>query len=329
MINLNKIKGANILITGGLGFIGSNLAIKLANLGCKMTILDSLDKNCGGNIYNINDIKGSVKFEITDIAKNKQLHTFVSGKDIIFNLAGQVSHTQSLTDPYSDLNNNLSAHLALLEACRKANPQAAIIYSGSRSQYGRASNLPVKENHIMEPMDINGVNKLGAEMYHLLYSYLHGMNTCSLRLANIYGPRHQMKSPDGFINWFVRKAIDNSAIKIFGKGEPLRDALYVEDAVDAIISISLTKNFRGKAYNVASGKPISVGKIAEEIIRICGNGKIEFAEYPKDFEKVEIGDFYADINRIKKDTGWEPKTGFPEGIKQTIEFYNKNKKHYW
>jgi nucleoside-diphosphate-sugar epimerase len=329
MTQVQKIRGKKVLITGGLGFIGSNLARKLIGLDCEVTIIDSLDKNCGGNVYNVKDIKDSVKVKIMDINQKSKLGPFVKDKDIVFNLAGQTSHTRSMTNPDSDLKNNVYSHLSLLEACRKINSEVKIIYTGSRSQYGRPVQLPVDEEHAMNPTDINGINKLAAEKYHFLYGSSYGMDVCALRLTNIYGPRHQMKTGDGFINWFVRLAIDGSRIKIFGNGKFLRDALYVADAVDATIMCALSIKSKMQAYNVGKGKPISIRQIAEEIIKICRKGKIDFASFPKENLKIEIGDFYSNINKIKKDIGWEPKTSFKKGIAETVEFYKKNKKHYW
>ena len=320
---------SRVLITGGLGFIGSNLAMTLVKMGADATIVDSLDKNCGGNINNIRPIQNKINLKIYDLNDRRKLASDIKDNDIIFNLAGQTSHTKSMSDPLSDLRNNLQAHIELLEACRTHNLHAKVIYTGTRSEYGKSEYLPVDERHPTNPTDVNGINKLAAEKYHLLYGFAHGMNVCCLRIANTYGERHQMKTGDGFVNWFARQAIDGKPISIFGNGDSLRDVIYVGDVVECLIKAAEDKKSNGQIYNVGSGMPIKIRQIAEQIVKEIGYGKINFVKYPRAFKKIEIGDFYCSLRKIKKEISWKPKTSFSDGIANTIRFYRENKSDYW
>ncbi|MBW2989891.1 GDP-mannose 4,6-dehydratase [Candidatus Woesearchaeota archaeon] len=317
--------GKNILITGGLGFIGSNLAIELVRQDANVTILDSLSEFCGGNLSNIKEIKDKAAVKVADIS-DKGTAGLVKDQELIFNLAGHVSHIRSIKLPIIDYKINVESQLGFLELCRK-NTDATIIYAGTRAQYGKTKN-PVDEGHPQNPVDVNGVNKFTAEQFHLLYSRIHGLKAISLRLTNVYGPKQKVNdSQQGFFNWLIRKAMEGSTIELYGGGKQLRDLSYVDDTVSAMMKVSLSKK-HGEAFNVGSGNPISILESARLITETAKKGRIISKDFPKDKKKIEIGDYYADISKIKE-LGWEPKTSLKEGIEKTIEFYNKNKENYF
>jgi len=319
-----------VLITGGLGFIGSNLAHALAAAEARVSIADSLIPLYGGNKFNIHGIEGNVQVKICDLREADKIRQLVKGQDFIFNLAGQVSHIDSMRDPFTDLEINCRSQLTLLEACRNSNPGVKVLYAGTRNQYGKADYLPVDEKHLTHPTDVNGVDKLAGEMYHLIYKDNYNIRTCSLRMTNTYGPRHVMKTPrQGFLAWFIRQAIDNETIKVFGDGKQQRDFNYVDDVVSALLLAALSEKSEGKIYNLGTGKPVSVGEAAQAVVEVAGSGKIDYVPFPEDKKKIEIGNYYADYSRAKKDLGWIPRTEFREGLRKTIEYYKKFKKHYW
>lgn len=322
-------KNKKILITGGLGFIGSSLAIRLAGLDAQVLIADAMIAGYGGNLFNIEPVKDKVKIEITDIREVEKMNRLVWGRDIIFNLAGTLSHVDSMSDPMIDLEINCRAQLSLLESVRKFNPAARIIFAGTRNQYGKAQYLPVDENHPLEPTDINGINNIAAEKYHLMYTKVYGIKTVSLRMTNTYGPRHQMKhSKQGVLNWFIRQILDGVEVKLFGNGNQIRDVNYVDDAVEALIAVAKTDRGWGEAYNLG-GDAVSLLDFVKKIIRVTGRGKLKLVPFPKDRETIEIGDYIASTEKIKKTFGWKPKISLEEGIKSTVEYYTRYKKYYW
>lgn len=323
-------KGKNILITGGLGFIGSTLAHKLVGLGVKVAIVDSLLPDYGGNRFNINDIKDRVSVNTADVRDETSMFDLVKGQDTIFNLAGTLSHIDSMRDPYTDLEINCRSQLTMLEACRKNNPNVKIVFSGTRGQYGRAEYLPVDEKHPMKPADVNGINNMAGEWYHILYNNVYGIRATSLRLTNVYGPRHQMKhSKQGFLNWFIRLVMEDKEISIYGDGVQKRDFNYVDDVVEALLLAAATEKTNGEVYNIGSGTPISVLDCLKSIIKIVKKGSYKPVKYPEDKKKVEIGDYYADYSKFAMATGWSPKTDFKEGLEKTVRYYEKYRRHYW
>ncbi|MDD5148289.1 MAG: NAD-dependent epimerase/dehydratase family protein, partial [Candidatus ainarchaeum sp.] len=305
-MNFEKaFEGKKTLVTGGLGFIGSNVARKLVSLGAEVTIVDAMIPKYGGNMFNISGIEKKVKLNIADVRDESTMNVLVRGQDYLFNIAGQVSHIDSITDPYTDLEINCKSQLTILEACKKNNTGVKIVYAGTRSQYGKADYLPVDEKHLIHPTDVNGINKASGERYHIVYNDLYGIRACSLRLTNTYGPRQMMKnSSQGFIAWFIRQAVDNETIKIFGNGKQLRDFNYADDVVDAFLMAAASEKANGEIYNIGSGKPVSVRGIAELLIETAGKGKLEMVPFPEDKKKIEIGDYYADYSKIKKALGW-------------------------
>lgn len=317
------------MITGGLGFIGSNLAIKLIELGAKVTLLDALMPNFGGNKFNISPVKNKILFVEADMRDIKPVNKLVRDKELIFNLAGTLSHIDSMTNPLEDLDINCRAQLCLLEACRQFNRDVKIIFAGTRNQYGRALYLPVDEKHIQEPTDINGINSIAAEKYHFLYGRIYGIKTVSLRMTNTFGPRHQMKHhKQGVLNWFIRLLMDDIPVEIFGDGSQIRDANYVDDVVDALLLAAQSKKAVYQAYNLG-GNPITLKGFVEAVIKILGRGEYKLVKFPNDRKSIEIGNYVADIKKISDELGWKTKVSINEGIKSTIEYYQKFKKYYW
>lgn len=322
-------KNKRVLITGGLGFIGSNLAIRLVDLGARVTILDALLPNFGGNKFNISPIKDNVTIQIGDMRDSTLLANLIDDCDLIFNLAGTLSHIDSMTDPFTDLEINCRANLCLLEACRKFNDKVKIVFAGTRNQYGKALYLPVDEKHIQEPTDINGIDSIAAEKYHFLYDRIWGINTVSLRMTNTFGPRHQMKHPkQGVLNWFIRLLMDGGTVQLYGDGSQIRDVNYVDDVCEALLLAAYSPKAHNQAFNLG-GSPLTLKEFVEAVIKILGRGEYEFIKFPKERKAIEIGNYVADIKKIRDELGWQPKTSIDQGIKKTIDYYKKYKKYYW
>lgn len=323
-----SLKGKKILITGGLGFIGSNLAKKLVKENADVTLMDSMIEEYGANIFNIDSIKNDVKINFSDMRDEVSLKYLVKNKDYIFNLAGQVSHQDSMTNPIMDLDVNIRAQVSLLETCRKYCPETVIVYSSTRQIYGKPQYLPVDEKHPILPPDVNGINKLAAENYHSLYNNVYGLKTISFRLTNTYGPRQLIKNArQGFIGWFVNRAIQGEKIQLFGTGEQLRDFNDIDDVVDALCLVFKNENLYGNVYNL-SGEISSLKKVAERLIEYSGKGTLEIVPFPDERKKIDIGDFYGDSSKLSKATGWKPKVSLADGLKKMTDFYKLNYKNY-
>lgn len=334
---MKYFKNKKVLITGGLGFIGSNLAIRLVYEGADVVIVDALIPGYGGNKFNIEPVSDRVKVIYSDIRETKKMNALVKDQEIIFNLAGTLSHVDSMTAPMTDLEINCRAQLSLLESVRKYNPHAKIIFAGTRNQYGKAKYLPVTENHPQEPTDINGINNIAAEKYHLMYTSVYGIKTVSLRMTNTFGPRHQMHHPrQGVLNWFIRQILDGEKIELYGDGKQIRDVNYVDDVVEAMIKVSSSQKGWGEAYNLG-GNPISLLDFVTKTIEIVKSVQNEvpprswivLKPFPIDRKKIEVGDYIADYSKMKKTYGWEPKTELSDGIRKTVEYFRKYKKYYW
>ncbi|MEK9207730.1 MAG: NAD-dependent epimerase/dehydratase family protein [Patescibacteria group bacterium] len=326
---LSRYKNKKVIITGGLGFIGSTLAIKLVELGAKVTLIDSLVPNCGGNIFNVNPVKDKVKINISDVRDRESMNYLVQNQDIMFNMAGTLSHIDSMTDPFMDLQINCVAQLSILEACRWHNPNIKIVWAGTRNQYGRAQYLPVDENHPQNPTDINGINEIAGEQYHMLYHRIYSIKSCSLRMTNTFGPRHQMRHPrQGVLNWFIKQLIDNQKITLYYPGTQIRDINYIDDVVEALLLAGISDKSWGEAYNLG-GIPMGLKDFVELAIKIYGKGQYQIVPYPKDKQPIEIGDYTANWKKINSHLDWEPSTSLEVGIKQTFKYYLKNKKYYW
>lgn len=325
----NEFRGKNVLITGGLGFIGSNLAHRLVALNASVTLVDSLIPDYGGNLFNIAEIRDCVRANIADVRDEFSINYLVRSQDYIFNLAGQVSHVDSMTDPHADLEINCRSQLSLLEACRKNNSDVKIIFAGTRQQYGRALYLPVDERHLMQPTDVNGINKMAGERYHILYNNVYGIRAVSLRLTNTYGPRQLIKhNRQGFIGWFIRQAIEGREIQLFGDGSQKRDFTYVDDVVDAMLLAAASKETDGEVFNLGGERPYSLLDFVSVLKKCCPNIGYRLVPFPPETKKIDIGDFYADFSKIRKKLGWRPKTSLEDGVKETIAFYQKHKEHY-
>ncbi|GAB4558714.1 MAG: NAD-dependent epimerase/dehydratase family protein [Anaerolineae bacterium] len=319
-----------VIITGGLGFIGSNLARRLVDLGAEVLVVDSLIPEYGGNLFNIAGYEDRIRVNIADVRDPHSMRALVKDQDVLFNLAGQVSHLDSMRDPFTDLEINARSQLSILEACRHENPEIKIVYAGTRQQYGKPDYLPLDENHLQHPTDINGVNKLAGEWYHIVYHTAYDLHTTSLRLTNTYGPRQLMKhNRQGFIAWFIRLAIEGREIQIYGDGRQRRDLTYVDDVVDAFLRAGATCETDGQVYNLGGLEPISLLDLAQLIIEIAGSGSIRLVPWPEDRRRIDIGDVYSSYERIKAALGWEPRITLREGLERTIAYYKKHWRHYW
>jgi UDP-glucose 4-epimerase len=310
------------MITGGLGFIGSNLARELVSLGARVLVVDSLIPDYGGNVFNIDGVADRLRVNVADIRQQTTMNYLVQGHDVIFNLAGQVSHIDSMREPYTDLEINCRSQLTVLEACRHNNPGVKVVFAGTRQVYGRPSTLPVTEAHLVRPTDVNGINKAAGEYYHLVYNNVFGIRACSLRLTNVYGPRQLLKhNRQGFIGWFVRLVLENNEIQIFGDGSQMRDFVYVDDAVDAFLRAGADDASNGEVFNVGGLEPISHRDLVELMIRTAGSGRYRCTPWPPDKKAIDIGDFYADSSKIRNALDWRPTMPLAEGLKRTFEFY--------
>ena len=318
-------RGRAVMITGGLGFIGSNLARQLVQLGADVLLVDSLIPDYGGNLFNIDGIADRVRVNVADIRQQSTMNYLVRDRDVIFNLAGQVSHIDSMRDPYTDLDINCRSQLTVLEACRNFNATVKIVFAGTRQVYGRPKSLPVDETHLVRPTDVNGINKAAGEYYHLVYNNVFGVRGCSLRLTNVYGPRQLLKhNRQGFIGWFIRLAIEGRTIQIYGDGSQQRDFVYVDDAADAFLRAGASDACNGEAFNVGGAAPIAHRELAEMLIRIAGSGSVEYVAWPPESKAIDIGSFYADSTKFKTTTGWRPTVALEDGLRRTIAFYREH-----
>jgi len=315
-------RGRAVMITGGLGFIGSNLARRLVALGADVLLVDSLISDYGGNLFNIDGIADRVRVNVADIRQQSTMNYLVRDRDTIFSLAGQVSHIDSMKDPYTDLEINCRSQLTVLEACRNHNPTVKVVFAGTRQVYGRPDSLPVDESHLVRPTDVNGINKAAGENYHIVYNNVFGVRACSLRLTNVYGPRQLIKhNRQGFIGWFIRLAIEDQPIHIYGDGSQLRDFVYVDDAADAFLRAGADDACNGEVFNVAGDTPISLRDLTTLLIKVAGSGTVDYVEWPAEKKAIDIGSFYADSTKFKTTTGWAPAVPLAEGLQRTVEFY--------
>jgi len=329
-VDLTSFADKRVLITGGLGFIGSNLAHALAGRCAELTLVDSLIEEYGGNPFNISGIENEVRVNIADVRDTSGMNHLIRGQDFLFNLAGQVSHIDSMRDPETDLQINCRSQLSILEACKKYNRDVKVVYAGTRGQYGRVQELPCTEETLMRPTDVNGINKAAGEHYHILYNNVHGVRACSLRMTNTYGPRHHMHtSRQGVLSWFIRLGVEGKRISLFGDGSQLRDFNYVDDVVDAFLLAAATEETNGQVYNIGSGVGVSLKEAAELCVEVAGAGRVIDVEYPPDKKKIEIGNYYADFSKFKSAVGWEPRVGLRTGIEKSIAFFGENRNHYW
>jgi UDP-glucose 4-epimerase len=327
--------GKKVLITGGLGFIGSNLAIRLVELGADVLLVDSLIPDYGGNLFNIEPVKDRVRVNIADVRDVNGMDYLVRGNDYLFNLAGQISHQDSMSDPYTDLEINCRAQLSILEACRHNNPGVKVVYAGTRQVYGAPEYLPVDEKHLLRPVDVNGINKMAGEWYHILYNNVYGIRAVSLRLTNTYGPRLLMKhGRQGFAAWFIRQAMKDQEIQLFGDGLQVRDLNYVDDVVEAMLLAAVYDGANGRIFNLGNSPPVSLLEFVQTLLEVCqefglGKGSYRLTPFPADKKRIDIGDYYGDYSKIQKTLGWQPMVTLREGLRRTIAFYTKYGDYYW
>lgn len=324
-----EFAGKRVLVTGGLGFLGSNLAIALAEGGALVTVADSLLPQYGGNPANLKGYEDLIAVSYTDVRDAYAMGYLVSTHEYIFNFAGQVSHRDSMEDPQTDLEINARAPLALLEAVRKNNPDATVIYAGTRQVYGRPRYLPVDEDHLLDPVDANGISNLAGELYHLLYAQVHGVKAASFRLTNTYGPRQRLwGTTQAFVPIFVRNVLTGEPVTIYGDGGQRRDFVYVDDSLEGFLRLALTDDAMGSVYNQGHPEPVSLDRFVELLIAVAGRGSVEYVPWPEEAKKIDIGDYYGSYERAKRELGWEPRTSLEDGLRKTVEFYEARRPDY-
>jgi UDP-glucose 4-epimerase len=327
---MNTYRDKRVLITGGLGFIGSNLARSLVAAGARVTLCDSLIPAYGGNPHNVHDIRDRVTVNICDVRDRFAIEYLLQGQDFLFNLAGQTSHLDSMTDPTTDLNINAAAQLSILEACRKVNPSIRIVFASTRQIYGKPDYLPVDEKHPIRPVDVNGINKLAGEWYHLLYNKVHGVRGCVLRLTNTYGPGMRVKDArQTFLGIWIRQLIEGQPIKVFGDGLQLRDFNYVDDCVQALLDAGASDAALGQVYNLGSAEVVNLKDLATMLVPMAAGGRWELVPFPPERKAIDIGDYYSDFALAQRDLGWTPRVGLQEGLRRTVAYYREHGKHYW
>jgi len=321
-------KGKAVLITGGLGFIGSNLAIRLCGLGASVTVVDSLVPDYGGNQYNLQGYRDHIRINLSDIRDRFSLEALLHGQEVVFNLAGQTSHLDSMRDPQTDLAINVTAQLSLLELCRSVNPGTRIVFASTRQLYGKPQYLPVDERHPVDPVDVNGINKLSGEMYHRLYHQVYGLSTCVLRLTNTIGPRMRIRDArQTFLGVWIRQLLCREPIEVWG-GDQLRDFNDVEDVVDALLIAGSRADLSPGPYNLGSAETISLRQLAELLIELHGGGELIVTPFPEERRKIDIGDYFSCYSRLRQACGWEPSFSLRHTLERTLAYYQQHGAHY-
>jgi Nucleoside-diphosphate-sugar epimerases len=327
-IDEKRFSSRNVLITGGLGFIGSNLASRLVSAGAKVTLMDSLIPEYGGNLFNIAEIKDKVAVNISDVRDEHSMRYLVQKHDYLFNLAGQTSHMDSMQNPFTDLEINCRAQLSILEACRQYNPTIKVIFASTRQIYGKPDYLPVDEKHLLRPTDVNGINKMAGEWYHILYNNVYNIRGCALRLTNTYGPRMRIKDArQTFLGIWIRLLLEGKPFEVWG-GSQLRDFTFVDDCVDALLLAASLDTADGRIYNLGGSPVVSLTDLAEMLVEVAGKGSYTVHEFPPERKKIDIGDYYSDSSLIRQELGWQQHIDLREGLKRTINFYRCNLNNY-
>lgn len=320
--------GQPVLITGGLGFIGSTLARRLVALGARVTVIDALTPEYGGNRRNLAGLAGRVKVHIADVRDWPKLPRLIRGQTYLFNLAGQTSHMDSMADPLTDLDINCRAQLAILEACRQHNAAIRVVFASTRQIYGRPDYVPVDERHPLRPVDVNGINKAAGESFHLLYSRIHGIRATALRLTNTIGPRMRVKDArQTFVGVWVRRLLEGEPIEVWG-GSQLRDFTYVDDVVEAFLLAAARPAAIGEVYNLGGPPPVTLHALAELMITINRGGILAVRDFPPERRKIDIGDYYADDRKIARELAWRPRTDLRTALTRTLAYYRKELRHY-
>ncbi|MGI6386108.1 MAG: NAD-dependent epimerase/dehydratase family protein [Desulfomonilia bacterium] len=318
-----------VLVTGGLGFIGSNLAQRLVEYGADVTLVDSLIPEYGGNLFNISPIASRVKVNFSDVRDEHSMKYLVRNQDYLFNLAGQTSHLDSMNDPYTDLEINTRAQLSILESCRRNNPGIKIVFASTRQIYGRPQYLPVDENHPLSPVDVNGINKMAGEWYHLVYNNVYGIRSTVLRLTNTYGPRMRIRDArQTFLGIWIRKIVEGEPFLVFGDGLQRRDFNYVDDVTDALLAAAAAEKANGEIYNLGADDPLSLKDTARLLVDTLGRGSYEIVPFPNERKIIDIGDYYGNHDKLSMHLGWKPRVGLKDGLEKTLEYYQEYSRHY-
>lgn len=319
-----------VMITGGLGFIGAALARTLVAAGAEVTLVDSLIPEYGGNIFNIHGIEQKVRVNISDVRDPFAMAHLLKGQKYLFNLAGQTSHMDSMHNPHTDLDINAAAQLSILEACKKHNPDIKIVFASTRQLYGKPEYLPVDEDHPIRPVDVNGINKLAGEWYHILYNNVYGIRACALRLTNTYGPGMRVKDArQTFLGIWVRNLLEGKPIQVFGDGMQLRDFNYVDDVVDAMLLAAASDAANGEVYNLGSREVVNLKHLAAQLSGMHQGGQHQITPFPPERKAIDIGDYYSDFAKIENALGWAPQIGLDQGLHQTMDYYRQHYAHYW
>jgi UDP-glucose 4-epimerase len=327
---MENLAGKKVLIFGGLGLIGSSTARRCIAQGATVTIADNRAPLYGANDFNMQDLEGKFELVIGDIRESSFVNLMVKEQDYIFNYAAQVNHNLSIEDPILDNQINCIGHINVLMACKNYNREAKLVYPGSRLQYGKITELPVKETHPRRPLSVYAIHKNTAEQYYQAFSQHYGIKSVCFRITNPYGPRAQMKSSGySMINWFIRQAMDKQIITVYGEGKQLRDYIFIDDLINGIVTAATDAKTDGQTYNLGSGVPTSFRQMAETIIQVVGAGELKQIPWPKNYDNFETGDFYADISSITSAIDWKPAIALTDGIQQTVDYYTKHKQHYW
>jgi UDP-glucose 4-epimerase len=327
---MDEYRGEKVLVTGGLGFIGSSVAIRLVEAGASVTLLDSMHPTCGANYFNIEPIKNDVEVIEGDSCNLELMRKLVRGKRFVFNLAGHVSHIESMQEPFEDLQMNAVAPLTVLEACRHENREARVVYSGTRQAYGRPEALPVVETQLLKPVDVNGVSKMAGEWFHMVYHQAHGMYAVSLRLINTYGPRQLVKhARQGFVGWFIKQAIEGEEIQVFGDGQQLRSFNFIDDVVDALLIAGSNDRLNGDYFNLAGVHPISLEEFVKILLKAAGGGSYRIVPFPPEKKVIDIGSVYSSAAKFNAASGWKARVSIEEGLPPTLEYYRRHRAKYW
>ncbi len=322
--------GKRALITGGLGFIGSNLARRLLEYGAQVLLVDSLIPEYGGNLHNIAGIEDRVEVNIADVRDAHSMSYLIQQRDYLFNLAGQTSHLDSMRDPHADLEINCRAQLSILEACRRHNPAVKVVYASTRQLYGVPDYLPVDERHLLHPIDVNGINKMAGERYHIVYNNVYGVRSTVLRLTNTYGPRMRVKDArQTFLGWWIRQVIEGREIEIYGEGCQLRDLTYIDDVVEALLLAAAGEECHGEVFNLGGDGPVSLRELAELLLAVNSGGRYVMKPFPPEQKAIDIGDYYADDRKIRARLDWSAKVSLREGLSRTLEYYRAHGRYYW
>ena len=329
-MSVDAFAGRRCVVTGGLGFIGSNLALALAEGGADVTVVDSRVERHGANPRNLvpdgehTEADGRVTVVQADIGAvdRPEVRTAAVGADVVFNLAGQVSHVDSMDDPLFDLDVNTTSQFRFLELLRHENPSATVVYTSTRQIFGKPRYLPVDEEHPVAPVDVNGITKYATEQLHLLYHDVYGLPATAVRLTNVFGPRQRLRDDlQGFLPIFVRRALADEAITVFGEGEQQRDCLYVDDVMECLLLAAMSSDAPGQIFNVGNDERLSLGAIADLVVAASGTGRVEHVPWPPDRDAIDIGSYFGDSSKAKRVLGWEPRTTFADGIARTLAFY--------